>query len=177
MSELFPLAWKHLFSLPCRILTANRSASPKMLERIARKSGPGFPRQTVRKLITRAPDGSEKRCPLSGPMLWWTRDKGPLIEAQQPFAVRLQRASTRRPAACAASRVDDRGWRDRQPGSMWMVEWEEPDGTSHAVLLGGLGPAQGCQGPPANKLARPVAGPLPAPLLRRLASAPPVGPG
>src|SRR5215217_6571752 len=52
---------------------------------------------------------------------------------------------------------------------------EEPDGTSHAVLLGGLGSAQGCQGPPANGLARPAAGPLPAPLLRRLASAPPSG--
>src|SRR5215217_3203580 len=52
---------------------------------------------------------------------------------------------------------------------------EEPDGTSHAVLVGGLGPAQGCQGPPANGLARPAAGPLPAPLLRRLASARPSG--
>src|SRR5215213_11081823 len=71
----------------------------------------------------------------------------------------------------------NRGWCDGQPGSMGMVEWEEPDGASHAVLLGGLGPAQGCQGPPASKLARPAAGPLPAPLLRRLASAPPVGPG
>src|SRR5215208_1668102 len=55
----------------------------------------------------------------------------------------------------------NRGWCDGQPGSMWMVEWEEPDGASHAVLLGGLGPAQGCQGPPANRLARPAAGPLP----------------
>jgi hypothetical protein len=58
-----------------------------------------------------------------------------------------------------------------------LGEGEEPDGASHAVLLGGP-PALSAQGrPPANRRARPAAGPLPAPHLRRLASAPLVGPG
>jgi hypothetical protein len=57
-----------------------------------------------------------------------------------------------------------------------MVGLEEPDGASHAVLLGvetwtstGL-PRASCP-----RACEAVAGPLPAPRLRRLASAPPLG--
>jgi hypothetical protein len=36
----------------------------------------------------------------------------------------------------APSRQVNRGRCDGQPGSMVYGEWEEPDGASHAVLLG-----------------------------------------
>jgi hypothetical protein len=36
---------------------------------------------------------------------------------------------------------------------------EEPDGASRTVCFGGLGPAQGCQGPPVGGGANPATGP------------------
>jgi hypothetical protein len=60
----------------------------------------------------------------------------------------------------------------------WLWKGEEPGclfarGTFRRFDLA----ARRHQGPPANRRARPAAGPLPAPHLRRLASAPLVGPG
>jgi hypothetical protein len=94
----------------------------------------------------------------------------------------------------------DRGWREGQPGSMWMMEWKSRSASSRTafsggqerqaqstaagvirLLDGGLRPIPTTRphpGPPITRTCvRRVHGTVPAPTLRRLASAPLSGPG
>ena len=141
-----------------------------------------------------------------------------MIERHQTFRLYSRgatRGTSRISDACAqmASRIDvkepapvgpepmgsepegDRGWRDRQPGSMGMMEWKSWSASSRTAFLGGqerqaqstaagvvrlldggLRPIPTTRphpGPPITRTCvRRVHGTVPAPTLRRLASAP-----